>query len=138
MLNTLSEETKDAMSIIQREFQELNAQVSVLQMAIGRVGFSFVDRGKRAKVPEPRCYEGAKDAKELENFFFDIEQYFRIVHTDSEEDKVAMVAIYLAGGAKLWWRSKFVDDECHIKTWRDLKRELKGQFFLENVEYNAR
>ena len=31
-LNTLSEETRDAMSIIQREFQELKAQVSVLQM----------------------------------------------------------------------------------------------------------
>ena len=51
-LNTLSEETRDAMSIIQREFQELKAQVSVLQMAMGRVGSSFVDRGKRAKVPK--------------------------------------------------------------------------------------
>ena len=39
-LNTLSEETRDAMSIIQTEFQELKAQVSVLQMAMGRVGCS--------------------------------------------------------------------------------------------------
>ena len=55
-----------------------------------------------------------------------MEQYFRAVRTDSEEDKVAMAALYLAGDAKLWWRSKFVDDECPIKTWGDLKRELKG------------
>ena len=115
-LNTLSEETRDAMSIIQREFQELKAQVSVLQMAVGRVGSSSGDRGKRAKVPEPKRYEGARDAKELENFLFDMEQYFRAVRTDSEEDKVAMAAMYLAGDAKLWWRSKFVDDECPIKT----------------------
>ena len=42
-LNTLSEDTRDAMGIIQREFQELKAQVSVLQMAMGRVGSSFKD-----------------------------------------------------------------------------------------------
>ena len=137
-LNTLSEETKDAMSIIEREFEELKAQVSVLQMAMGRVSSSSMDRGKRAKVPKPRCYEGARDTKELENFLFDIEQYFRVVHTDSKEDKVAMVAMYLAGDAKLWWRSKFVNDECLIKTWGDLKQELKSQFFSKNLEYNAR
>ena len=107
-------------------------------MAMGRVGSSSADRGKRAKVPEPKRYEGARDAKELENFLFDMEQYFRAVRTDSEEDKVAMAAMYLAGDAKLWWRSKFINDECPIKTWGDLKRELKGQFFPENVEYNAR
>ena len=60
------------------------------------------------------------------------------MRTDSEEDKVAMAAMYLAGDAKLWWHSKFVNDECPIKTWGDLKRELKGKFFPENVEYNAR
>ena len=103
-LNTLSEETKDAMSIIQREFQELKAQVSALQMAIGKVGSSSMDRGKRVKVSELRRYEGARDAKELENFLFDIEQYFQAVHTDSEEDKVAIAAMYLTENAKLWWR----------------------------------
>ena len=41
---------------------------------------------------------GARDAKELENFLFDIEQYFRAMHTDLEKDKVAM---YLARDAKL-------------------------------------
>ena len=115
-LNTLSEETRDTMGIIQREFQELKTQVSVLQMAVGRVGSSSGDRGKRVKVPEPKRYEGARDAKDLENFLFDMEQYFRAVRTDSEEDMVAMDAMYLAGDAKLWWHSKFVDDECPIKT----------------------
>ena len=64
-LNNLSEETRDAMGIIQREFQELKAQVSVLQMAMGRVGSSFGDKGKRAKVPESKRYEGARDVKTL-------------------------------------------------------------------------
>ncbi|XP_022760023.1 uncharacterized protein LOC111306411 [Durio zibethinus] len=92
-------------------------------MAVASAGSSSTDRGQRPKVPEPQCYEGARDAKELENFLFDMEQYFRAVHTRD---------------AKLWWRSKFVDDECSIKTWTDLKRELKNQFFSENVDYMAR
>ena len=56
----------------------------MLQMTMGRVGSSSVDRGKRAKVLEPRRYEGARDAKELENFLFDMEQYFRAMRTYSE------------------------------------------------------
>ena len=60
------------------------------------------------------------------------------MHKNSEEDKVTMAVIYLVRDAKLWWRSKFVNDECPIKTWRDLKRELKSQFFPDNVKYNAR
>ena len=71
-------------------------------MKMGRVGSSSANKGKRAKVPEPKRYERARDAKELENFLFDMEQYFRAVRTDSEEDKVAMAAMYLAGDAKLW------------------------------------
>ena len=48
-LNTLSEETRDTMSIIQREFQELKAQVSVLQMAVGRVGLALGTEGKGSR-----------------------------------------------------------------------------------------
>ena len=87
---------------------------------------------------KPRRYERVIDDKELENFLFDIEQYFRTVHTGLEEDKIVTVAMYLARDAKLWWRSKFVNDEYPIKTWGDLKRELNSQFFSENVKYNAR
>ncbi|XP_022745098.1 uncharacterized protein LOC111295720 [Durio zibethinus] len=137
-LHSLSEEVRDALNVLQKEFEELRAQVGVLQVAVARSSSSSVKRGKRAKVPKPRCYEGAKDAKELENFLFDMEQYFRAVCIESEEDKVVMASMYLAGNAKLWWRSKFVNDECPIKTWVDLKQELKNQFFPENVEYMAR
>ncbi|KAJ7947138.1 Retrotransposon protein, putative, Ty3-gypsy subclass [Quillaja saponaria] len=60
---------------------------------------------------------------------------------DSEEAKVTTATMYLAGDAKLWWRTKYVDIQdggCVIDTWEDLRRELKAQFFLENVEYIAR
>ena len=60
---------------------------------------------------------------------------------DSEEAKVTTATMYLIGDAKLWWRTKYEDimaGRCEINSWEDLKRELKTQFFPENVEYMAR
>ena len=96
---------------------------------------------KRVKVPEPQAYGGAQDAKELENFLFDMKQYFQTVKPDSEEAKVGMATMYLSGDAKLWWRTKYNDIQrnvCTIATWEDLKKELKMQFFPKNVDYIAR
>ncbi|GAV75434.1 hypothetical protein CFOL_v3_18913 [Cephalotus follicularis] len=83
---------------------------------------------RRARVLEPRLYEGSRDAEELENFLFDMEQYFHVVHVD-KDSKVTMVTMYLAEDAKLWWPTKYVDiqaNRCTINTWDDLKHELKN------------
>ena len=78
---------------------------------------------KKIKVPEPKHYNGARDAKELENFLFDIEQYFDATEPPSEKAEVATAAMYLSGDAKLWWRSRYADIRagvCQIDTWEDL------------------
>ncbi|GMI75485.1 hypothetical protein HRI_001217800 [Hibiscus trionum] len=46
--------------------------------------------------------------------------------------------MYLTGDDKLWWRSKFDGGVCSIKTWEEMKKELKNMFFPENMDYNAR
>ncbi|KAJ7947141.1 Retrotransposon protein, putative, Ty3-gypsy subclass [Quillaja saponaria] len=116
-VHTMRGEILEDMAIMKDELGELNTKVNI-------------------------TYEsGARDAKELENFLFDMEQYFRAVRMDSEEAKVTTATMYLAGDAKLWWRTKYVDIQdgrCVIDTWEDLRRELKAQFFPENVEYIAR
>ncbi|KAK3021351.1 hypothetical protein RJ639_045984 [Escallonia herrerae] len=99
------------------------------------------EHSSRPRVPEPKSYGGAHDAKELENFLFDIEQYFRAIRVDSEVTKVSMAAMYLVGDAKLWGRKKYAEIEdgtCVINTWDILKRELKSQFFPKNTAFNAR
>ncbi|EOY31896.1 Uncharacterized protein TCM_039234 [Theobroma cacao] len=47
------------------------------------------------QMSKPKRYKRVRDAKKLENFFFDIEQYIPAVRTKLEEDKVVMAAIYL-------------------------------------------
>ncbi|KAE8699135.1 Flowering locus K-like proteiny domain [Hibiscus syriacus] len=137
-LNELKAEAQNAISSVLESFDELKAQVNLIQLAVGNLGSGIVDKSQRVKVPGPQRFGGTRDAKELENFLFDMEQYFKVMQANSEEDKVSMASMYLAGDAKLWWRSKFVDGVCSINTWDDLRKELKKTFFPENVEYNAR
>ncbi|KAL1162000.1 hypothetical protein V6Z11_A07G172600 [Gossypium hirsutum] len=63
---------------------ELEAQVNVLQMAVRRTSYCTIDKG-------------ARDDKELKNFLFN-------------DDNMVMAVMYIAGAAKLWWCSKFVND----------------------------
>lgn len=95
----------------------------------------------RIKVPEPKPFCGARDAKALENFIFDVEQYFKATNTITEEAKVTLATMHLSEDAKLWWRSRYMDIQegrCTIDTWDALKGELRSQFFPENVEILAR
>lgn len=95
----------------------------------------------RIKVPEPKPFCGARDAKALENFIFDVEQYYKATNTITEEAKVTLATMHLSEDAKLWWRSRYMDIQegrCTIDTWDALKGELRSQFFPENVEILAR
>ncbi|KAA0045513.1 uncharacterized protein E6C27_scaffold1202G00660 [Cucumis melo var. makuwa] len=78
-----------------------------------------------------------KDAKALQNFIFDLEQYFKATNTFTEKAKVTLTTMHLCEDAKLWWRSRYMDIQeghCTIDTWDVLKKELRSQFFTENVE----
>ncbi|KAL2245999.1 UNVERIFIED_CONTAM: Retrovirus-related Pol polyprotein from transposon [Sesamum indicum] len=87
------------------------------------------------------AYSGERDAKEVKNFLFDMEQYFLAADVRDEARKVATVTIYLTCDAKLWWRTKFAEIQAHqvqLDTWALLREAIREQFFPENVEYNTR
>ncbi|EOY27313.1 Uncharacterized protein TCM_029184 [Theobroma cacao] len=106
MINTLSDETRDALSTSQGEIGELIAHVNLLIIAAGNASANSGDRRKRAQVLEPKRYEGFKDAKEL------------------KEDKLVMVSMYLAENVKLWWCSKFINEVVTNKISAGVREEL--------------
>lgn len=70
-----------------------------------------------------------------------MEQYFLTASIKDEARKVTTTTMYLDGVAKLWWRTKYVDiqvNRVRIDSWDLLKKAIRSQFFLENVEYEAR
>ncbi|XP_070048631.1 uncharacterized protein [Nicotiana tomentosiformis] len=104
-------------------------------------GVNLAPMAQKLKIPEPKPYSGARNAKEVENFIFDIKQYFDAMGGLEEAKKVANAAMYLQGDAKLWWQVKYEGikaGEDALETWAELKAAIRLQFFPENVEYNAR
>jgi len=94
----------------------------------------------KPKVPEPKCFGGARSSKELEKFLWDMEQYFS-VEKISVAEQVDLTVMYLTGDAKLWWRTRTKEDlsagRLKIEMWDCLKQELKEQFLPNNTSWIA-
>ena len=95
----------------------------------------------RVEVPKPHTFSGKRDAKELDNFLWHMEHYFKVIALTDESTKVRTATLYLTDNATLWWRRRFADIEketCIIDTWDAFKREIQRQFYPEDVTYLER
>ncbi|RRT34788.1 hypothetical protein B296_00052572, partial [Ensete ventricosum] len=78
LMDQLTDDTKDFVRHLHEVVAELTAKVMVLTRTLDTGGNNTrAAPPQHFRAPEPQCYEGARDAKELENFLFDMEQYFR-------------------------------------------------------------
>ncbi|KAL0373944.1 UNVERIFIED_CONTAM: hypothetical protein Sradi_3310100 [Sesamum radiatum] len=102
---------------MRREMEQMSIQIGLLQRAVSNAPVVAHDVGARLRIPEPKAYGGARDAKEVENFLFDMEQYFLAANVVDEARKANQV---------------------RLDTWDLLREAIRVQFFPENVEYNAR
>ncbi|KAF2302245.1 hypothetical protein GH714_033861 [Hevea brasiliensis] len=139
-VDDMKEDVRETVKMIQGELHELEGKVSLLIRATSNPIMGSYEVGN-AKIPEPKAFGGARDAKEVDNFLFDIELYFNATKNNSDEGRLKMVPMYLTEDAKLWWCTKVeetISGQCSIASWDDFKRELKAQFYPENVAYNAR
>ncbi|KAG8379069.1 hypothetical protein BUALT_Bualt07G0049900 [Buddleja alternifolia] len=114
------------MTAVRCQMEEMTIQIGLLQRAVNTP--VVVDPAPRLRIPEPRAYEGARDAKEVENFLFDMEQYFIAANIVDEPRKVSTATMYLMGDAKLWWRAKYADIQANrlrLDTWDRLQEEIR-------------
>ncbi|KAK3016669.1 hypothetical protein RJ639_006764 [Escallonia herrerae] len=85
------------------------------------------------KMSERRSYNGAREARQVDKFFWHLEWYFEALHIDDEEEKVEMITMYLMDRDVFCWRRRYTDG-CNVKTWEKFKHELKRQFYPESVK----
>ncbi|XP_070039867.1 uncharacterized protein [Nicotiana tomentosiformis] len=111
---------------------ELGERLAKLEALIGNV----------LEVPEPKAFGGGRSARELENFLWDIEEYFHAIRVQNEKENVTLNNMYLSEDAKLWWRTRVAEDERmgrpKIESWEWLKKELKDRFLLSNTSWISR
>ena len=141
LFNGLADEFKTTIDDIQEKMSAMSTRIEVTMKAVENFSAGKTNtRSNKWKFPDPRPFKGNRDAKKLENFIFDVEQYFKATPACTDDIKVTVASMYLIDDAKLWWRTKVQNIEnglCTIDAWEDLKRELVDQFFPENVDHLA-
>ena len=58
----------------------------------------------KVRVLESKGFSGKQNAKEFENFLWDMEKLFKVVHV-LENKMVSITSMYLSSDAELWWRT---------------------------------
>ncbi|OMO75693.1 reverse transcriptase [Corchorus capsularis] len=120
----------------EQRLQELEAAMAALKKKVERHTVSH-SRGKEIEATQRELSEQVKTLGEetreaIQAFKTDLGEFKEKVsllvlamHTDSDEEKVSLAAMYLSGHAKLWWHSKFTEGECPIKIWRSVRDYVK-------------
>ncbi|XP_070003253.1 uncharacterized protein [Nicotiana sylvestris] len=129
------------MNRLSQECSYLKTENGLLRRAVGNDEAQRGADRTKVRIPEPKEFNSARSAKKLENFLWDMEQYFHAAKVQ-DEDKVPITTMYLVDNAKLWWRTRVADDVSasrpKIDSWEGLKKELKDQFFPSNAGWIAR
>ena len=87
---------------------KLETELEILKIAVRASTSSSGGEALKHKVPEPKPFSGGRNAKEVENFLWDMSHYFKAART-SDAEKVDLTSMFLTGDAKLWWRTRCED-----------------------------
>ena len=110
MVTELSEDVKAALDVVRVKMADISARVNVVVRAVeNQTPTRRTTLPNKVKHPKPKSFPGAQDAKALENYIFDLEQYFKATDIETHEEKITVATMYLAEDAKLWWPLKYVD-----------------------------
>lgn len=118
-----------------KEKQRLEDDMNLLKTLVTSMSQGGMSSGHKAKPPIE--YDGQRDDKILENYFWDMEQYLDSLIGVIEEAKIKIVVTYLIGPKNIWWRIGVEDLKAGklvpvVDTWAKFQEALKLMFKLEN------
>ena len=89
--------------MIKAKMAEMRVQVNLRMQAVGNQNpnQACIILSNTLRPAKPKVFNRNCDAKELKNFIFDMEQYFRAGGTISKETKVTVTSMHLSYDAKL-------------------------------------
>ncbi|KAF5806142.1 putative transcription factor interactor and regulator CCHC(Zn) family [Helianthus annuus] len=121
------------------KFKELQMELNICKQALANRGDTIIT--SKTEVPKPSPFVGKREARAVDDFIWEIEQYFEAIDIVDDGKKIKTVTLYLKETAALWWRRKHMEIEkgmCTINTWADFVKEIKKQFYPENAEHDAK
>ncbi|KAE8689004.1 Detected protein of unknown function [Hibiscus syriacus] len=106
---------------LKKEIEQLKTEVALCKATVAGNMMTSTPKG-RAEVPKPEKFKGTRSAKDVENFMWDMEQYFRAMGIENDTEKCAEIK----------------RDGTTIGTWAEFQIEFKEQFYPHHAENEAR
>ncbi|PKI50098.1 hypothetical protein CRG98_029494, partial [Punica granatum] len=128
---TKRDETLEALvSAMRAEIDELRAElVQVRRTRVNEGGMGQFSA--RLDVPRPKEFKGTRVAKDVDNFIWSMETYFRSTGVEDDVVRVGMVSKYLVDVALLWWHRRCNDQSGNtfmdgLKPWAKQELQHRG------------
>ena len=115
------------MVVLREEMAELKRELSACKATIGG-GVLSVMPTHRIDMPKLKDFKGTRLIKDVDNFLWGIEQYFRVMGIMEDATRVNTTSMYLVDIALLWWRHKCNEmkpEGATITIWEEFQREFR-------------
>ncbi|KAK8275099.1 hypothetical protein V6Z12_D10G115900 [Gossypium hirsutum] len=119
---------EDMVLAMKKEIEELKGELTIYKAALSNGMLSSRPKQQAMDVPKPEKFNGARSVRDVDNFLWEMEQYFRAMGIEDDVIKVNTTSIYFTDVALLWWRRRSTDEKRGgnvIGTWEEFQRELK-------------
>ncbi|GKD23036.1 putative retrotransposon gag domain, aspartic peptidase domain protein [Tanacetum coccineum] len=108
-LNTLSGDLKREIHYLRDSFM---GEITKIQEEFREVASGGnTNHGPKIDVPKPSPFVGKREARAVDDFLWEMEQYLEGVNVVNDASKIKMVTRYLKDTATLWWRCQYGDIE---------------------------
>nr|GEW24303.1 putative retrotransposon Gag domain, aspartic peptidase domain protein [Tanacetum cinerariifolium] len=124
----IREEFGEEVSTFHQTIEDLQADVALCKRSLASGGGN-TNHGPKLDVPKPSPFVGKREARAVDDFLWEMEQYLEGVNLVDDASKIKMATRYLKDTAALWWRRRYGDIErgtATIDTWAGfVARKLK-------------
>lgn len=86
-------------------YREIDRELVVCRVAIGK-GVLSATLNREIDVPKLEKFKGERSVREVDNFLWEMEQYFLAMSIKDNEAKVNIIAKYFTDFALLWWKRR--------------------------------
>ncbi|KAG8478979.1 hypothetical protein CXB51_028879 [Gossypium anomalum] len=135
------ENLEEMVLAMKKEIEELKGELMIYKVALSNGMLSSKSKQQAMDVPKLEKFKGARCARDVNNFLWEMEQYFLAMGIEDDAIKVNIALIYFTDVALLWWHRRSMDEKHGgnaIRTWEEFQRELRKQFYPQYTEKEAR
>ncbi|KAK9741467.1 hypothetical protein RND81_03G108400 [Saponaria officinalis] len=133
-IERLAESVEGRFQALEGRMEEVKADVLFCRAAVA--GSATIREAPKSRIPELPKFSGRRDAREIDTFFWSVEQYLNAIGITDDASKINTATLYLVEDACLWWRRREAEIKkgiCQISTWDEFRADFKRQFYPENA-----